>query len=334
MSGGVDSSVAAALLLEQGHDVTGLTMINWDTAAAEKAAMVADFLGIKHKVVNFKKEFNDIIINYFASAYQQGLTPNPCVECNKHIKFGLLLEAARECGCDMAATGHYARVEYDSALNRYLLKKGLDALKDQSYFLYGLNQDQLAHASFPLGGMTKKEVRILAHTMKIPVADAAESQEICFVSDDYRDFIKDRIKYQAGPVVNPEGEVLGRHRGLPFYTIGQRRGLGISSPYPLYVLDLDMENNRLQVGAESHLYRKSLIAADNNFISIKDLTEPMQVMAKIRYRAAAAPAQISKVGENVQVDFEEAQRAITPGQSVVYYRDDYVVGGGIVSAVC
>lgn len=330
MSGGVDSSVVAALLLEQGYDVTGLTMINWDEAPGGKAAMVAEHLGIHHKIVNLKNEFNDVIINYFASAYQQGLTPNPCVECNKYIKFGLLLEAARRYDCDMVATGHYARIQYDSTGKRYLLKKGLDTLKDQSYFLYGLKQDQLAHAMFPLGGMTKKEVRELAHKMQIPTADAGDSQEICFVADDYRDFIKDRVQYKIGPVEDTQGNVLGRHRGLPFYTIGQRRGLGISSTHPLYVLGLDVESNRLLVGSNSDLYHQSLIAVDSNFISIADLTQPMQVMAKIRYRATASPALISKVGGEVRVDFDTPQRAVTPGQSVVYYQNDCVVGGGII----
>lgn len=330
MSGGVDSSVVAAILKEQGYDVTGLTMINWDTAAAEKAAMVAEFLGIEHKIVDLKNEFNDLIIKYFASAYQQGLTPNPCVECNKHVKFGLLLQAARKYGCDKVATGHYARIEYDKGLNRYLLKKGLDTTKDQSYFLYGLKQDQLAHVLFPLGRMIKKEVRQLAHNMQLPVADAGDSQEICFVADDYREFIKDRVQYRPGPVVDHEGKVLGRHRGLPFYTIGQRRGLGISSSHPLYVLGLDIENNRLEVGEEGQLYHHSLLAADNNFIAIDDLKEPMPVMAKIRYRADAAAARISQAGKQVRVEFATPQRAITPGQSVVYYQNDCVVGGGII----
>lgn len=333
MSGGVDSSVAAALLLEQGSDVIGITMINWDTGAAQKAAEVAAGLGIKHYIIDLKNEFGSLVVNYFADSYQHGFTPNPCVECNKFIKFGLLLDAARQYDCDVAATGHYARIEYDNITDRYLLKKGVDASKDQSYFLYGLKQEQLAHALFPLGGMTKKEVRALAHSMDIPVADAGDSQEICFVAGDYRDFLKDRIPYKAGPVVTLEGQVLGRHHGLPFYTIGQRRGLGISYPYPLYVLGMDTDNNKLLVGAESYLYHKSLTASNNNFISIENLSQSMQVTAKIRYRAAAAPAAISADGEKVRVDFETEQRAITPGQSVVYYHDDCVVGGGVISSV-
>jgi tRNA-specific 2-thiouridylase len=332
MSGGVDSSVAAALLLEQGYDVMGLTMINWDPSVAEKAAQSAAALGIKHHIVNLRKEFNQLIIDYFAAAYQQGLTPNPCVECNKFIKFGLLLEAARNLGCDMAATGHYARIEYDSMLNRYLLKKGLDTSKDQSYFLYGLKQNQLAHALFPLGGLTKKEVRALARTMKIPAAEVGDSQEICFIDGDYRDFLKERIICEGGLVVNGESQVVGHHQGLPFYTIGQRRGLGISWSYPLYVLGLDMVNNRLLVGEENKLYRQNLTAANNNFIAIDNLTESIQVMAKIRYRAAVAPAVIIRAGDRVQVTFATPQRAITPGQSVVYYRGDCVVGGGVISA--
>jgi tRNA-specific 2-thiouridylase len=330
MSGGVDSSVVAALLLEKGYDVIGLTMVNWDTAAQAKAAMVAGFLGIEHNTVNLQNEFHDLVIKYFASSYEQGLTPNPCVECNKYIKFGLLLEAALQLNCDMVATGHYARVEYDGLRDRYLLKKGLDQSKDQSYFLYGLKQNQLSHALFPLGGITKQEVRQIAHKMNIPVADEGDSQEICFISNDYRDFLKNRVKFRPGLVVDMQGKVLGSHRGLPFYTIGQRRGLGISSAHPLYVLGLDMENNRLLAGSESDLYQKSLTAAANNFIAIHDLAEPMQVMAKVRYRTQESAAVISKAGNEVQVDFDVPQRAVAPGQSVVYYRNDCVVGGGVI----
>ncbi|HEX3010816.1 MAG TPA: tRNA 2-thiouridine(34) synthase MnmA [Syntrophomonadaceae bacterium] len=331
LSGGVDSSVAALLLKDQGYDVMGLTMVNWDSRVGEKAAQAARRLNIEHRIVDLKELFHTRIIDYFCRSYETGNTPNPCVECNKYIKFGALLDIALEAGCDLVATGHYARIEFNGELNRYLLKKGIDSSKDQSYFLYGLKQEQLSHIIFPLGNLKKSEVRDIARQKSVPAAEAPDSQEICFITGDYGDFIKDRVKFKHGEVVDTNMKLVGTHRGLPFYTIGQRRGLGISSSRPLYVIGMDLGKNRLLVGGQEQLYTKTLYASQNNFIYINQLDSPLQVEAKIRYRANAAPAVISmETNGMVKVDFEEPQRAITRGQSVVFYRDEYVVGGGII----
>lgn len=331
MSGGVDSSVAAWLLKDQGHDVVGLTMVNWDTRVGERAAEVARRLNMEHHIVDLRELFQTKIIDYFCHAYETGNTPNPCVECNKYIKFGALLDIAREAGCDKVATGHYARIKFDAERNRYLLKKGIDSNKDQSYFLYGLRQEQLAHIVLPLGSLTKTEVRDIARQRQVPAAEAPDSQEICFITGDYGDFIKDRVKFRQGEVINTDMKIVGTHRGLPFYTIGQRRGLGISSTRPLYVIGMDRGKNRLLVGGQEQLYQKVLHAARNNFIYINHLDSSMQVEAKIRYRANAALATIGMENkERVRVEFNEPQRAITRGQSVVYYLQDYVLGGGII----
>ncbi|MGI5922018.1 MAG: tRNA 2-thiouridine(34) synthase MnmA [Syntrophomonadaceae bacterium] len=331
LSGGVDSSVAALLLQDQGYDVIGLTMFNWDTNVGQKAAQAAAQLNLEHHIVDLKDIFKTKIIDYFCHAYEIGETPNPCVECNKFIKFGTLLDLARDFGCSRVATGHYAQIEFNSRSNRYLLKKGADPAKDQSYFLYGLNQGQLAHIIFPLGRLTKDEVRKIARQRGIPAAESPDSQEICFISGDYGDFIKERVKYQSGEVVDADNNIIGTHRGLPFYTIGQRRGLGISSARPLYVLGLDMEHNRLLVGGEEQLYRKSLYAGKCNFIYSQNIESPLKAEAKIRYRAKLADATVWAQGQNrIKVDFAQPQRAITRGQSIVLYQGDYVLGGGII----
>lgn len=330
MSGGVDSTVAAVLLREQGYDLIGLTMINLNEDVAIKAKKAADALGIEHHVIDMKEIFNQKVINNFCQTYEQGATPNPCVECNKYIKFGALLEAALDLGMDKVATGHYVKTEFDTVSKRYLLKKASDLSKDQTYFLYGLSQEQLKSSIFPLGDMTKQEVRELAGRKGLEVATSKESQEICFIEKDYRDFIVDKVTLIPGQVVDKENKILGTHKGLPFYTIGQRKGLGISAGRPIYVIDLDVENNRLIVDDEIHLQQKSLLARDNNFIYIEKLDQPMKVEVKIRYKAKYAPATISPQGDLIKVDFDQPQRAITRGQSVVYYIGDYVVGGGII----
>lgn len=331
MSGGVDSSVAAWLLKEQGHEVGGLTMINWDEGIGPKARDAAAFVGIEHCIIDLRKEFEEQVINYFCQAYAGGETPNPCVVCNRTVKFGVLLEAARKMGYDMVATGHYARIVYAADRGRYLLKKGLDNGKDQSYFLYALQQEQLARIVFPLGDMTKNEVKALAIRCGLPVAENPESQEICFITDDYRDFIKDRIACNPGDIVNVEGTRLGSHKGLAFYTSGQRKGLGISAGHPVYVVGKDLENNRLILDDEQYLFSCELKAVNNNLIYINKLDSPMRVTAKIRYRAAEAPATIFPENEGIKVEFDQSQRAITPGQSVVFYIDEYVLGGGVIA---
>ncbi|HZJ85369.1 MAG TPA: tRNA 2-thiouridine(34) synthase MnmA [Syntrophomonadaceae bacterium] len=330
MSGGVDSSVAAILLREQGYEVWGITMINWNVDIGHTARAVADYIGIEHKIIDMKKEFDDRVINYFCSTYEKGHTPNPCVACNKAIKFGALLDYALNNGADMIATGHYIRREFKAGKNRYLLKKALDTSKDQSYFLYGLTQKQLAHSIFPLGDLKKTEVRELAEKNNLPVAKSKDSQEICFIEKDYRDFILERVDYQPGQVIDTAGNVLGKHKGLPFYTIGQRRGLGISAGKPVYVIDLDMETNQLVLGGPEELMRGSLFTRENNFIHIPELEEAMEVEVKIRYKANPAQARIYPQGDLVKVEFTEPQRAITRGQSAVFYLGDYLLGGGII----
>lgn len=331
MSGGVDSSIAALLLKEEGYDIAGLTMINWDPAAVEQAAAAAHYLGISHQVVDLSKIFYEKVINNFCRSYEKGLTPNPCAQCNKHIKFGALLDYALQKGFDKVATGHYAQVELDCNRDRYLLKKGIDKGKDQSYFLYGLKQQQLAASLFPLGRLKKTEVVEMAREIGIKGVVNPESQEICFIKDDYREFLQDKVEYLPGKVVDIKGNILGDHRGLPFYTIGQRRGLGISAGQPIYVIALDGQNNCLIVGDEKDLYHDCLLIEDNNFIYQDQIAFPIQVEAKIRYASKPASAQLEKAGDDrMQLTFASPQRAITAGQSAVYYLNDYVLGGGII----
>jgi len=330
MSGGVDSTVAALLLKEQGHEVTGLTMINWNSEVAAQAADAAAVLHIPHIVIDLQEKFQEKVINYFTSVYAQGQTPNPCVVCNRFIKFGSLLDYALDLDFDVIATGHYARIKYDDTRKRYLLKKGKDLAKDQSYFLYGLNQKQLKHTLFPLGELTKPEIRNIARERNLEVAESKDSQEICFIAGDYRDFLQGRVKFKPGQVVDLQGNVLGEHRGLPFYTVGQRKGLGISGGRPLYVVALDSENNRLILDDLEHLYASSLTATNNNFIYYENLDNPLGVEARIRYRASNAPALLTPQGDKILLQFDNPQRAITPGQSVVYYLGEYVLGGGTI----
>ncbi len=334
MSGGVDSSVAVHLLQQQGHEVLGITMINWEESPAVKAEQAARVLGIPHRVVDLRARFQENVVAPFCHIYASGRTPNPCVLCNRSIKFGELLQEALRQGCEKVATGHYVRVEHDSATGRYLLRRGVDKRKDQSYFLYILSQEQLAHCVFPLGEYQKSQVKKIAGSLGLPAAQGPESQEICFIQGDYRDFLRDRVDYRPGEIVNRQGEVLGRHRGLPFYTVGQRRGLGLAAGKPIYVVDMDLTRNRLVVDEEEQLLATALLAEDNNFIMIDGLEGPRQVQAKIRYQASPAAATLFPWENGTKVVFAKPQRAITPGQAVVYYQDDYVLGGGtIVSAM-
>ncbi len=334
MSGGVDSSVAALLLKKQGYEVIGLTMFNWSVDVCHRAEEVARFLGISHHVIEVRREFREKVIDYFCRSYKEGLTPNPCVVCNEFIKFGSVLRYAVDMGCRWVATGHYARVEKDEATGRYLLKKGIDAKKDQAYFLYRLKQDQLSRLLFPLGNMTKDETKAIARENGLPAAGREESQEVCFIEGDYREFLAaNGIEGVPGPIRNQKGELIGIHRGLPGYTVGQRRGLGIRTGQALYVVDLEAESNTLVVGKEEDLYRTSLIAAENNFIPFDVLTEPLEVEAKIRYTAPVAQALIIPVSAGVRVEFLHPQRAITRGQSVVYYQGDVVIGGGVIAGI-
>jgi len=350
MSGGVDSSVAAAILKQQGYEVVGVTMQIWpkdapppedDTgccslSAVEDARRVADILGIPHYVMNFRGEFEKRVIQNFVDEYMKGRTPNPCIVCNKEIKFSALLRKARALGIDLIATGHYAVIKYYSERKRYLLYKAKDATKDQTYVLYGLTQEQMKCTLFPLGTYTKVEVRRIAEELNLPVAEKAESQEICFVTDnDYRRFIRERKgdHIKPGPFLDTKGNVIGQHKGIPYYTIGQRRGLGIALGYPAYVVGIDRGKNAVIVGTKEELYDKELVVEGNNFIPFDSLEGTIRVSVKVRYKAKEAPAVIQplqKGGKRVKVVFDKPQRAITPGQAAVYYQGDMVVGGGTI----
>lgn len=331
MSGGVDSTVAALLLLEQGYEVLGLTMIHMDHSVGEKAARVAEDLGIPHFIVDLRSEFEAAVVDPFCREYEQGRTPNPCVQCNERIKFGLLLEEALKHDADKVATGHYARIEFDQKKDCYRLRKGRDLHKDQTYFLYRLSQDQLARVLFPLGNYTKEEVREIARAHGLEVAESKESQEICFIADDYREFIRPRVGYQGGDFVDEEGRILGRHQGIPFYTVGQRKGLGVSAGRPVYVHRIDPETNTIVLGDNEALFTKVIRSDHNHFSCGEKPADEVKVQAKIRYAAREAEAVLSHVeGDIWELVFSQAQRAATPGQSVVYYQDEYVLGGGII----
>lgn len=347
MSGGVDSSVAAALLLEQGFEVIGITMQLWPRELCgedwpksccslrdvEDARAVASKLGIPYYVVNFEKEFGERVINYFCEEYLNGRTPNPCIVCNDKIKFDTLMEKARVLEADYLATGHYAKVEREEAKGRFVIKEAEDKTKDQSYVLFGLTQRQLGKTLLPLGGFTKDAVRQKAEALGLKVHDKPDSQEICFVrGEDYGEFIKSKLgeRIRRGKITDKDGNILGEHEGICFYTIGQRKGLGISSPEPLYVIDIDAKTDTVVVGNEGDTKGTSLIAEGLNWLSIKNVREvPDLVEAKIRYNHPKAKARLEFVSDDaVRVDFEEPQFAITQGQAVVFYDGDVVLGGG------
>ncbi len=341
MSGGVDSSVAAALLKEEGHDVIGATMqiLPSDGHGLHTeidAKRVAGKLDIRHYVMDFRNIFAGKVINDFCREYRRGRTPNPCIRCNQHIKFGALLERARELGADFIATGHHARVKLDESSGTYLLKKGADSHKDQSYFLCRLTQEQLRHTMFPIGNFTKDRVREIASELNLPVTARPESHEICFIpDDDYARFLKDYIPRtaEAGPILDAQGNVLGRHQGIMFYTIGQRRGLGIAAEEPMYVTAIEPERNAVVVGTREQTYGSELIATDLNWIAIARPEYPIKAKARVRYRHPEAEATISPLDEaSVYVKFTEPQMAITPGQAIVFYEGDTVIGGGIINS--
>jgi tRNA-specific 2-thiouridylase len=351
MSGGVDSSLAAALLLEQGYEVIGMTMRLWvaDEFEAEArqsgrgccslssvadARRVADKLGIPFYVVNFKEQFRQQVVDYFIEEYRRGRTPNPCIACNRYMKFDLLLQRALELEADYLATGHYAQIRYDQKIKRYRLQKAKDSAKDQTYTLYSLTQKQLAHTLFPLGGYLKSEVRQLAADYGLAVAQKPDSQEICFIpDDDYKRFLKEEsgLTAEPGPILDTSGRQLGTHQGLMNYTVGQRKGLGIAVGKPLFVVKLDVERNALIVGEDKDVYFSSLIAADCNYILIEDLKESLPVKIKVRYHAREVAGILTpQSAERVRVDFAEPERAVTPGQAVVFYQNQDVLGGGII----
>jgi tRNA-specific 2-thiouridylase len=347
MSGGVDSSVAAALLLEQGYEVIGVTMQIWpdggastreggccSLSAVEDARRVADSLGIPYYVMNFKDYFQQRVIDYFVEQYQRGRTPNPCIACNRYVKFEEFLRRAHNLDAFYIATGHYARIEFDRQRQRYLLKKSVTQEKDQSYALYNMTQYQLEHTLMPLGMYTKDKTREMAHKLGLEVADKPDSQEICFVDDnDYGSFVMQRASREIAPghFVDTKGNVLGKHKGIVHYTIGQRKGLGLAMGKPVYVVDIDAENNVVVVGEGHELYSEGLVADDINLISVDRIAGPMEVDVKIRYSAKPAAAILSDIGHGkVQVMFKQPQRAVTPGQAAVFYQRDMVVGGGTI----
>lgn len=347
MSGGVDSSVAALLLLRAGYDVTGVTMrLRPDEYMQQSAAggccslddiddarRVAYKLGIDHLVLNFEDVFERRVIDYFAAQYAAGLTPNPCIACNRYIKFDAMLRRARELDFDCVATGHYAVIEQNEA-GRWLLKRAHNNSKDQSYVLYSFTQDQLAHTLMPLGRYTKPQARALAEEAGLPVAHKPDSQEICFVEDnDYAGFIE---RYTgetapAGNFVDSAGRVIGRHLGVTHYTVGQRKGLGASFGKPMYVTKIDPDRNEITLGEEGSQYAHALTAADLNFIPFDRLEQEIPAQVKVRYQAQPAPAALVPLPDGrVRVEFESPQRAITPGQAVVFYDGDLVLGGGTI----
>lgn len=368
MSGGVDSSAAAALLKDAGHDVVGLSMQLWDQERLPElrvrfgvqssghccslddlydARRVADYLGFPFYVVNFGDQFETRVVQPFIGNYMQGRTPIPCVQCNNVFKFDLLLNRALQMGASKLATGHYARIRYNTGSGRYELLRGVDSSKDQSYFLFGMTQPQLAQTDFPLGELTKVTVRELARQRNLPTHEKPESQEICFVpGGGYSDFIeayreefaRDHLarvprgredEALEGEIMLQDGTVLGRHRGIHHFTIGQRKGLGVAAGRPLYVIAIDSEKKRIIVGESSELLRRTLRVRDVNWISVANLTAPLRVTAKIRNKHEAAAGVVSPSPDgSVRMTFDEPQRAITPGQACVFYQDHLVVGGG------
>lgn len=351
MSGGVDSSVAAALLIKQGYDVIGTTLQIWqdkDTeivhkeggccslSAVDDARSVANSLKIPYYVLNFKDIFRKTVIEYFKDEYLKGRTPNPCIACNRSVKFEAMLNKALSMGIDYISTGHYAKIIYDKKTNKYKLKKAIDDTKDQTYALYNMTQEQLKRTLFPVGDYSKKDIRAIAEELKLIVADKPDSQEICFVDDnDYGGFIKRSLNkpIKKGSFINTSGDIIGTHRGIIYYTIGQRKGLGIAFGKPMYVININAATNTIMLGDGEEVYKDSLIANDLNFINGKYPKGKMSVKAKIRYLAKETPVIIQMIKEDeIKVDFENEQKAITPGQSVVFYIEDEVIGGGIIKS--
>jgi tRNA-specific 2-thiouridylase len=347
MSGGVDSSATAALLLEQGYEVIGITLKLWPQdcvnraedkccgpQAVTDARSVCHKLGIPYYLIDEAAQFQTKVIQYFADEYKAGRTPNPCVMCNQNLKFGRLIDRADQLGAQFIATGHFARLER-RADGRVLLKRGRDLKKDQSYFLFSLRQDQLARAMFPLGEKTKSDAREVARHCNLKTADKEESMEICFVPDNnYGGFLQQAnlVQKHRGEIVDLHGQVLGHHDGIEFYTIGQRKGLGLSTPQPLYVIELDAENNRVVVGDDTALDRDEFTVDRCNWIPFDAPPEQMEVTAKIRYNHPGTPATVTPLGQGrAKVKLHTPQRAITPGQAAVFYQDDLVVGGGWIT---
>ena len=349
MSGGVDSSVVAGLIKEAGYKTVGVTMcFNITHPNNSKpsccgiegigdAKRAAEILGIPHYVFNFAADINDYIIEDFTREYLSGRTPNPCVRCNQHLKFGTLYEKVKSLGADYIATGHYGKIEFNQHKGNFELKKAIDERKDQSYFLYSMKKETLPSILFPLGGMTKTEVRDLARKYNLNTAEKPERQDICFVpAEGYKKFLEDRVGKETmipGDFIDEEGKVIGKHKGIAYYTIGQRDKLGIALGYPVYVYRIDAKTNTVYVGNLDQLYSKGLMANSTNWVSMEIPKESIEVMARIRYNSSEVKAQLTAVDQQrVRIDFAEPQKSVTPGQSVVFYKDDVVLGGAIIDA--
>ncbi len=347
MSGGVDSSVAAYLIKSQGYETCGITLKLYSNPDdikcrrtccslddVEDARSVANKLDIPYYVLNFKDNFEETVIKNFVTSYQNGLTPNPCIECNRYIKFNQLLSRANQLDFDYVVTGHYIQRDYDKQSGRYLLKKAVDHTKDQSYVLYTLTQDQLKQSLFPLGTMTKHEVREIADAHGFINSQKPDSQDICFVPDgDYAAFIEKYtgIPSKIGNFIDKNGNILGTHKGIIHYTIGQRKGLGLSLAKPAYVIEKNLDNNTVTLGSNDDLFTTTLTANNINLIAVDKITEPLKLKAKTRYSQIEEPAIVNQIDEDtIHVEFTSPQRAITPGQAVVLYDDDIVVGGGTI----
>ena len=346
MSGGVDSSVAALLLHKQGHDVIGVTMKLYDIDQAdlpeyyrgcctlddvEDARAVCRILGVPHYVLNVQREFRSFVIDYFQREYESGRTPHPCIACNDKIKFSFLAQRARMLKASHVATGHYARIEPDG-YGKFALRRGVDADKDQSYVLFGMRQDQLAATLMPVGHYPKSQIRQMALDAGFPNADKPDSQDICFIpTGDYREFLRQRSDEKPGEIVDAAGNVLGEHEGIQYFTVGQRRGLGLSGGPPRFVIRLEPDTRRVVVGSEENLYHDTLYAAPVSWVSGQPPVSETVVSVKIRYKFAEAPATVTAVGDGALVRFNEPQRAITPGQAAVFYQGNTVLGGGPIS---
>lgn len=338
MSGGVDSSVSALLLKEQGYEVIGTTLELFagssccNTNTYLDAKNVCNSIGIPHFIYDYKNEFKEHIINDFINCYANCKTPNPCIECNKYMKFGFMWEKAKELGCDYIATGHYAKTEYSEEYGRWVLKKSNNEKKDQSYVLWNIPKELIKHVLFPLADFeSKDEIREIAKKNNLKVANKPDSEDICFVPDgNYKKFLENNsnIKPKEGNIVNSKGEILGKHSGLYNYTIGQRKGLGISNPVPLFVLGFDKEKNEVIVGEEKELYKREITVSDINLLLVDEIKEWLEVTVKTRYSSKVAKANIIQEENKIKVIFDEPQRAITPGQSAVFYLNDIVLGGG------
>ncbi len=351
MSGGIDSSLAACLLKQKGFTVLGATMKLWPSeqcseghrprtccslTAIEDARRVAAQLNIPHYVFDFHKEFKEDVIDYFCRQYIKGFTPNPCIVCNQKIKFDLLLKKAKMLGCEYIATGHYAKVGYNRLTERYFIKEGKDKKKDQSYFLSFVSQKSLAKTIFPLENMTKSKSRRLARNLKLEVHNKKSSQEVCFIPSHYSDYIGkwNNADFKEGDIMNSKGKVIGRHKGIHLYTLGQRKGMGIAHKEPLYVVSIDKKKNSITVGRKSDLMKKIIAVKDPCWGPIKDISRPLRVMVKIRYGHNKSNAVVEKISaKELKLSFSEPQEAPTPGQAAVFYKNDTVLGGGWIEEV-